>query len=160
MLTWLRTLDMVRTLGGCVAVAICSAIHREHLNNHLSSFLQPTQIEGLLKSSGYIATLPEGTRNRIGVSFGDSYNKQFQIMLAFAGLNIVIAILLAVIRKKLGIFGAMPQRKDANEFTRTVDKKTDDAEAAEKQADTDSTAVDRASIPHQDSEGISAAQPK
>jgi hypothetical protein len=151
---------MVRTLGGCVAVAICSAIHREHLNNRLSSFLSPTQIEGLLKSSGYIATLPEGTRNRVGNSFGDSYNKQFQIMLAFAGLNIVITILLALVRKKLGIFGSMPQRQQANEFTRTAEQDTNDTEAGNQQTDTKSDIVNRASVSHQASEGISAAQPK
>jgi hypothetical protein len=151
---------MVRTLGGCVAVAICSAIHREHLNNRLSSFLPPTQIERLLESSGYIATLPEGTRYRIGNSFGDSYNKQFQIMLAFAGLNVVITILLALVRKKLGIFGSVPQRQEANEFTRTAEQNTNDTEAGKQQADTTSAVVNRASVSHQASEGISAAQAK
>jgi hypothetical protein len=150
-------LDMVRTLGGCVAVAICSAIHREHLHNRLSSFLSTTQIAAVLKSSGYVAQLPEQTRYRVGNSFGGSYNKQLQIMLAFAGLNVIVTILLAFVRKKMGIFGTMPQRKEANEFTQAAEQKTDVGEAVNIPTDTTTTAVDRSPKPNQESEKILAA---
>jgi hypothetical protein len=143
-----------------VAVAICSAVHREHLNDRLSSFLSPTQIRAVLKSSGYIAEIPEDTRKRIGKSFGASYNKQFQIMLTFAGLNVVVTVLLALVRKRMGIFGVMPQRKEANEFTKAAESKTLDAEAVQEQAVTTTTAMDRSSLPNQDPEKISVAQPK
>jgi hypothetical protein len=115
---------MVRTLGGCVAVAICSAIHREYLKTRLSAFLSPAQLAAVQKSNGFISQLPEDTRHRIGSIFGESYNRQFQVMLAFAGLNVIITIALALVRKRLGIFGSMPQRQDPNELTKTKDSKT------------------------------------
>jgi hypothetical protein len=147
---------MVRTLGGCVSVAICSAVHREYLNDHLSSFLSPTQITAVLKSSGYIAGLPEETRNRIGGSFGGSYNKQFHIILAFAGVNLVVTILLAIVRKRMGIYGAIPERKEANEFTQAAEPRTDDVQAVV----TTTADVDRSSIPNQDTETITMTHPK
>jgi hypothetical protein len=151
--------DMVRTLGGCVAVAICSAVHREYLNDRLSSFLSPTQIAAVLKSSGYIAQLPENTRNRIGKSFGGSYNKQFQVMLAFAGLNVVVTVILALIRKRLGIFGTMPTRKDGNEFTKAADEKDNDMKGA-KQADTVIIAADVSPALNQGHDDIGLAHTK
>lgn len=133
---------MVRTLGGCIAVAICSAINREHMHSQLSSFLSGTQIDAVLKSSGYIAQLPEQTRNRIGSSFGDSYNKQFQVMLAFVGLNILVTIALIVVRKRMGIFGTMPGRTEANEFNKVPGEKEGDVEAKkEVETTTTTTAV-------------------
>jgi MFS family permease len=106
-------LNMVRTLGGCVAVAICSAVHREVLNHRLKHFLSPGQIANVAASSGYVARLPVDVRERIGIVFGESYNRQFRIMVAFAGANVVVAIGLALVRKRLGVFGQMPSRERA-----------------------------------------------
>lgn len=153
-------LNMVRTLGGCVAVAICSALHRDFLGDRLSEFLSPSQIAAVQKSSGYIAQLPEETRNRIGHIFGSSYNRQFHIMLAFAGLNIIIAIVLAVVRKKLGIFGVMPERKEANEFTQAAEPKIDDVEISGKHGDTTNAAAVQAPTSDQVSGSTSVAPPK
>jgi hypothetical protein len=92
---------MVRTLEGCIAVVICSAIH-EYLASRLSSFLSPTQIAAMSKSSGCIAQLPEDARERIGKSFNGSYNKQFYVMLAFAALNLIVTMIIACVRKTNG----------------------------------------------------------
>jgi hypothetical protein len=115
---------MVRTLGGCIAVAICSAVHREYLKDRLSTFLSPAQLAAVQKSNGFIAQLPEDTRHRIGSIFGESYNRQFQVMLAFAGLNVIITIVLAVVRKRSGIFGIMPRQQNPTELTGTKESKT------------------------------------
>jgi MFS family permease len=115
-------LNMVRTLGGCVAVAICSALHREFLNDKLPELLYVDQIAAIGDSSGFVAHLPEQLRNRVGNVFGESYNKQFQIMLAFAGLNLIVTIILAIVRKKLGVFGKIPERKEGNEFMQASDE--------------------------------------
>jgi hypothetical protein len=123
---------MVRTLGGCVAVAICSAIHREYLKDQLSVFLPAAQIAAVQKSNGYVAQLPEDMRHRIGGIFGSSYNRQFQVMLAFAGLNFVVTIILTLVRKRMGIFGVMPGQQDAKEFTKTTEARTGDAAAGER----------------------------
>ena len=115
-------LNMVRTLGGCVAVAICPALHREFLNDKLPELLSVEQIAAIGDSSGFVAHLPEQLRNRVGNVFGGSYNKQFQVMLAFAGLNLIVTIILAIVRKKLGVFGKIPGRKESNEFMQASDE--------------------------------------
>jgi hypothetical protein len=109
-------LNMVRTLGGGVAIAICSALHHSTLQNKLSRFLTPVQIKLVEESSAYAAQLPSSAQEEVGKAFGQSYNRQFQVMLAFTCLNFLVAILLAVVRKKRGIFGLVPVRKEENEF--------------------------------------------
>ncbi|KAL5379079.1 hypothetical protein DPSP01_008712 [Paraphaeosphaeria sporulosa] len=115
-------LNMLRTLGGAVAVAICSALHNSVLHEDLSAFLNAEQIAGVKASGTFIARLPEATRIQLGRVFGRSYNKQFKVILAFALLNFLVAIALAVARKKKGIFGKMPIRTLENEFTK-IDRK-------------------------------------
>lgn len=46
-----------------------------------------------------------------------SDNRQFQVMLAFTGLNIIVAVILAIVRKRSGLFGLIPERKEGNEYT-------------------------------------------
>jgi hypothetical protein len=70
----------------------------------------------VLSSSSLIAQLPENVRDRIGIVFGNSYNRQFQVMIGFAGLNVFVAIILAVVRRRSGVFGITPERKEGNEF--------------------------------------------
>jgi hypothetical protein len=37
-------------------------------------------------------------------------------MLAFTGLNVVVTVILAITRKRSGLFGLRPERKEGNEF--------------------------------------------
>lgn len=152
--------DMVRTLGGCIAVAICSAISREHIHSRLSSFLSGPQIDAVLKSSSFVAQLPEDTRNRIGRNFGDSYNKQFQVMLAFTGLNILVTIALIFVRKRMGIFGTMPGRTEDNEFTQAAGEKANDLEGNKKKAGTTTIATDQPTVVDGEMKDVSVARPK
>lgn len=103
-------LNMFRTLGGCAAVAVCSAVHREHLNKKLPLFLSPEQVAAAKASGGFIAHLPAAERDRVGTVFGQSFNKQFQVMLAFNGLNVIVILALCLLRKKAGVFGRLPER--------------------------------------------------
>ncbi|KAL1595646.1 hypothetical protein SLS60_009335 [Paraconiothyrium brasiliense] len=112
-------LNMLRTLGGAVAVAICSALHNSVLQDDLSVFLNPGQIAGVKASGTFIAQLPEESRLELGRVFGTSYNKQFKVILAFTLLNFLTAIALAIVRKRKDIFGKMPVRTLENEFTKT-----------------------------------------
>ncbi|KAH8731405.1 major facilitator superfamily domain-containing protein [Phaeosphaeriaceae sp. PMI808] len=152
-------LNMVRTLGGCVAVSICSAIHREYTSDHLSGLLSPAQIAAVQKSSGYIAQLPKNTRTLVGHIFGSSYNRQFQIMLAFTGLNIFISIILVLVRKRMGVFGAMPERKEDNELTKVTESKTNNIKVGEAQGGTIITLGVETSISDQNAESMSIMQP-
>ncbi|KAG9196407.1 hypothetical protein G6011_01528 [Alternaria panax] len=67
-------LNMVRTLGGCVAVAICTAIHREHLNRELAAFLSREELSEMQSSTSMVARLPDAVRDRVGVVFGGSFS--------------------------------------------------------------------------------------
>ncbi|KAF2655372.1 MFS general substrate transporter [Lophiostoma macrostomum CBS 122681] len=109
-------LNMVRTLGGGVAVAICSALHHSTLQSKLSRFLAPEQIKLVEESSAYVAQLPLAAQKKVGEVFGQSYNRQFSVMLAFTCSNFLVAIVLAVVRRRRGIFGLVPVRKEENEF--------------------------------------------
>ena len=109
-------LNMMRTLGGCVAVAICTAVHREFTSDRLTAYLSPQQIAAVQTSSAALAQMPETLKNEVAGVFGGSYNRQFLIMLAFTSLNLLVTVLLAVVRKRLGVFGTMAERKEENEF--------------------------------------------
>ena len=37
-------------------------------------------------------------------------------MLAFTGLNVVVAVILAMVRKRAGVFGLRRERQEGNEF--------------------------------------------
>ncbi|KAF2112474.1 major facilitator superfamily domain-containing protein [Lophiotrema nucula] len=117
-------LNMLRTLGGAIGVAICSALHHLMLRDKLSAFLTSEQIAAVEDSISTISKLPADVRSELGRVFGRSYNRQFQVMLAFALLNFLVSIALAIARKRAGVFGAMPVRREANEFMKKVEAKS------------------------------------
>lgn len=123
-------MNMLRTLGGAIAVAICSALHHSMLQKKLAGFLDPMQITAVEQSVASIAQLPEEQRTMLGRVFGQSYNRQFQVTLAFSLLNVLVVVTLIVTRKRQGIFGVIPTRKEENEFMKKV--------PAEEKAETDS----------------------
>lgn len=127
-------LNMVRTLGGAVAVAICSALHHSVLRSKLPTFLSAEQIALVEDSAAYSGQLPSEVQTELGRVFGHSYNRQFQVILAFSCLNFVIAIALAIVRKKMGIFGVIPQRTQENEFMKKQPANTEESgRSAEKE---------------------------
>ncbi|KAF2876336.1 major facilitator superfamily domain-containing protein [Massariosphaeria phaeospora] len=115
-------LNMVRTLGGCVAIAICSALHHSVLKDDLPMFLNPEQIKDSQDNNAALAQLSAETRADVGRVFGKSYNRQFQVLLAFTCLNFLVAMVLVVVRKKKGIFGLMPVRREENEFMKAAEE--------------------------------------
>ncbi|KAJ8116457.1 hypothetical protein OPT61_g2122 [Boeremia exigua] len=123
-------LNMMRTLGGCVAVAICTAVHREYTTDKLTAYLTAEQIAAVQTSSAALAQMPEALRNKVAGVFGGSYNLQFLIILAFAVLNLLVTVLLAVVRKRAGIFNIRPERKEENEFYAAAKKSADEEKAA------------------------------
>lgn len=150
-------LNMMRTLGGCVAVAICTAVHREYTTDRLKEFLAPSQIAAVQTSSAALAQMPERLKNEVAGIFGASYNRQFLIMLAFTSLNLVVTVLLALVRKRMGVFGMMAERREDNEFFqgagKTADEEKQPAKDGEK-ATSDVQAADSAN----DSDEILAVQ--
>jgi hypothetical protein len=118
-------LNMARTLGGCVAIAVCSALHHSVLRSKLPAFLTSAQIKAVEETSAYIAKMPADVKEEIGRVFGRSYNRQFEVMLGFACLNVLVAVALALVRKKKGIYGVMPVRTVENEFMKKVEEQSD-----------------------------------
>lgn len=106
---------MFRTLGGCIGVAICSALLHSSLRSELPTFLSPTQVFALDSSIASLASLPPETAARVSTIFGRSYNKQFRVLVAFAAANVVVAVLLVFARKRSGTFGLPPDVKKKGE---------------------------------------------
>lgn len=147
-------LNMVRTLGGCVAVAICSAVHREYLNGALPAILSSEQIAQIGDSNGFVTHLPEPLKSDIGNIFGRSYNKQFHVMLAFTGLNVIVTIILALVRKRMGLFGMTPGRTESNEFMKAADNVEKDEEVGRQQGGSVSTSEPQPDLKENDSDRI------
>ena len=134
-------LNMIRTLGGCVAVAICTAVHREYTTDRLATYLSPEQTAAVQTSSAALAQMPETLKNGIGEIFGGSYNRQFLIMLVFTVLKLFVTVLLAVVRKRLGVFGMMAERKEENEFCKAAEKTGDEERMPAKENEKAATGV-------------------
>ena len=108
-------LNMFRTLGGCIGVALCSALLHSSLRSELPTFLSPTQVFDLDSSIASLASLPPETAARVSTIFGRSYNKQFRVLIAFAAANVAVAGLLVFARKRSGTFGLLPDVKKKSE---------------------------------------------
>lgn len=119
-------LCLLLILYSAVAVAICSALHNTKLQEGLSSFLSPEEVAGVKASGTFITQLPEQSRTELGRVFGKSYNTQFKVILGFTLFDFLIALALAVVRKRQGIFGKIPVRTLENEFTTTEHKSKQD----------------------------------
>jgi MFS family permease len=122
-------LNMMRTLGGCVAVAICSAVNKGFLSDRMSKFLSPQQIGAIQSLGTSMAQLSPAVKDQVGEIYGASFNRQFLVMLAFAGLNLLVAVALTVVRWKKGVLGLQAERSEANEFNAVTEKRGDEEKA-------------------------------
>ncbi|KAF2749613.1 MFS general substrate transporter [Sporormia fimetaria CBS 119925] len=102
-------LNMLRSLGGCVAIAICSALHNSTLRSRLPEVLSPEQVSRIEDSREFIAMLPPRLQKEVGEVFAESYNRQFQVLLGCACASLLVAIALAVVRKRNGLLGRLPE---------------------------------------------------
>ncbi|KAF4468279.1 Major facilitator superfamily domain general substrate transporter [Fusarium albosuccineum] len=84
--------NTVRTLGGCVALAVCSTVLHTDLNRQLATFLTPEQIAAVLSSSAAIGELSDSETLKVRKAYGTSYDTQCRALLAFAGLGVVAAL--------------------------------------------------------------------
>lgn len=150
--------NMMRTLGGCVAVAICTAVHRQYTSKRLTTFLSPEQIKAVQTSSVALGIIPDTTKTKVARIFGESYNRQFLTMLAFTSLNLLVTVLLAIVRKKKGVFGEMRERKEGNEFFKAADKTDDGEEVPSTKSENDVIAAEGARSAN-NSDEILAAKP-
>lgn len=114
---------MARTLGGGISVSICAAVLHSTLNVDLPDFLDPEQVDSLKTSLEILKTLSSKNTEMVRVVFGKAYNRQFQIMLAFALENVVVAaILLNNIKKRVRSIALRERDKRQNVSTMRREK--------------------------------------
>ncbi|KAH8426658.1 uncharacterized protein LDX57_004392 [Aspergillus melleus] len=108
-------MNMLRAMGGCIGLAICAAMLSSELNSVLPTILSP-QLVGVAKES-----LREG--NGLNASdlalvrqvYGKGYDRGYQVMIAFAGANVVVAGLLVLITYRRGGVDKLAEAARASE---------------------------------------------
>ncbi|KAH8426393.1 uncharacterized protein LDX57_004131 [Aspergillus melleus] len=87
-------LNQCRFLGGAVGLSIASNILNGRLKNRLSGVLPPEKLDLLLHSASSIAYLPEKIRAFVLDVFAGSYRLQMQVMIGFAGVQVLACLLM------------------------------------------------------------------
>ncbi|PLB53453.1 MFS general substrate transporter [Aspergillus steynii IBT 23096] len=97
-------MNMLRAMGGCIGLAICAAMLSAELNSSLPSILSP-ELVSVAKD-----TLREG--NGLSASdlalvreiYGKGYDSGYQVMIAFAGANVIVGgLLIAATYRRGGV---------------------------------------------------------
>ncbi|KAF2472397.1 putative MFS multidrug transporter [Lindgomyces ingoldianus] len=96
-------MNMARTLGGCIGLAICASVQNADLSDSLPRFLSETQIAALHQSVAILKGLPADLRLQVVGAYAETYNHQFQALSGFAGLGVVTSglVLAGLIRRGL-----------------------------------------------------------
>ncbi|KUL85486.1 hypothetical protein ZTR_06792 [Talaromyces verruculosus] len=91
-----------RTLGGCVGLAVTSAVTHSKLRNMLTAFLSPSQVSTVLDSSSTNSNngLSPSDLVRVRYAYAVSYGAQFRVLLAFACVGTVSAVVLGILREQ------------------------------------------------------------
>lgn len=82
----------VRVLGGCIALAVCSALLYRRLELKLASVVSDNEMAALLKSTQYMRTLGEDRFEIVRTVYAEGYALQMQVMIAFAASAVVAAL--------------------------------------------------------------------
>lgn len=115
-------MNMLRAMGGCIGLAICAAMLSSRLDDELAAVLpgrSPDQIQ-LAKNSLHGETNGFSAEEIAGVRrvYGRGYNDGFQVMIAFAGANVVVAGLLFMATCRRGGIGRVVADAKAAEARR------------------------------------------
>ena len=108
-------MNMLRAMGGCIGLAICAAMLSAELNSSLPSILSP-ELVSVAKD-----TLREG--NGLSASdlalvreiYGKGYDSGYQVMIAFAGANVIVGGLLIAATSRRGGVDKMVEVARASE---------------------------------------------
>ncbi|RJE22912.1 Major Facilitator Superfamily [Aspergillus sclerotialis] len=87
-----------RTLGGCVAVAVCSTILHSDLSSSLEDFLSPNKVEAVLSSTANTSGLSVSETTKMQQAYGQSYDTQFRALIAFAGVSFICSAIMWIIQ--------------------------------------------------------------
>lgn len=83
-----------RYLGGCIGLAIVTAVQHSYLRSHLTQFLASSTVEALLQSSSAIATLPTDTQELVRETYAASYNLQFKVLAGLSGAQLLTCFMM------------------------------------------------------------------
>ncbi|KAE9962996.1 hypothetical protein BLS_009803, partial [Venturia inaequalis] len=93
--------NTARTMGGCISVSICTALLHNSMDTGLAHILSSAQLSAIKESLASMADLDGELRRRVMGVFGDAYNRQFRVLVAFALCNVLVAgLLVLAIRRK------------------------------------------------------------
>lgn len=123
-------INMLRTIGGSVGVAICSALLNSSFGSEVGGFLTQEQASALSESISVLRQLPPKVQLQVGKGFGKIYNKQFRVMIAFAVFNFVVSVALLLLRMKMGTLGHKLEQTQDNEFVGAVEPGVKDDKSA------------------------------
>lgn len=90
----LSAITQSRTLGGTIALAICSSLLLNHMRMNLSSFLSEEQISAVFRTTASIGMLPPGLQVETRRVIAEAYGLQTKIMTGFSGAALLATGLL------------------------------------------------------------------
>lgn len=82
----------VRVLGGCIALALCSALLHYRLEVKLAGVVSREEMTALFKSTQFMRELGEERFEIVREVYADGYALQMKIMIAFAGAAVVTSL--------------------------------------------------------------------
>lgn len=82
----------VRMLGGCIALALCTALLYSHLKHDLAAIMNEKEVASLLKSTQSLKELGEERMNTVREVFAEGYALQMRAMVGFAAAAVMTAL--------------------------------------------------------------------
>lgn len=88
--------NTARTMGGCIAVSICTALLHNSMDTGLAHILSRAQLSAIKESLATMNDLDGEIMSGVMRVFGDAYNRQFRVLITFALCNVLVAGLLVL----------------------------------------------------------------
>ncbi|KAL2819624.1 MFS general substrate transporter [Aspergillus cavernicola] len=95
-------MNMLRAMGGCIGLALCATMLSAQLNSDLPSFLSPELVEIAKETLREGNGLSADNLTAVRQIYGKGYDSGFQVMIAFAGANVIAAGLLFLVTSRRG----------------------------------------------------------
>lgn len=83
-----------RVMGGCIGIAIVTAVANGYLQSNLSLFLKADEVDTILRSAEMLGTLPSVDQSLVRGVYSASYNLQMKILAGFAGGQVLTSLLM------------------------------------------------------------------
>jgi len=84
----------VRMLGGAVGIAVVNAVLNSYVRLHLRSTLTVGQLDAILQSASRIKSLTPALQEIVRVVYGQAYNLQLRVTIAFTAAQFLAVILM------------------------------------------------------------------